>query len=272
MTSKRKSVGKRRIKFQHPPIDELVIGIRYVPVAELKAQHIGLYWESIRNRFPNCEQQPPVLLQLPGQPPTQLPDAPGEIFPLPRFWFFSSAHRTLVQIQRNAFWLNWRHGSTGDYPHYENVERDFWQEFGQFETFIQGIGGKVDVVQSCELTYINLIGPNAFFSSPAEIGNVFPSVASLSEVHSEVKRLVGINASATYEVTNNLLVGSTIRLGKRLDSGELVAVLELKAQGTPSDLSLTGAREWFKVAHDGIYELFLNVTDKKVQTQVWKPL
>ncbi len=229
MTQGQENAGKGRVKFKHPPINELVIGIYYVPVIELKAQHIGIYWDSIRQRYPNCEQQPPIVIQVEGQPSALIPDVPGEIFPLPRFWFSSNAHSTLIQIQRNAFWLNWRRGPNDDYPHYEPVEKDFWREFDAYKDFIHGIGGTLDVVQRCELSYINLISPNAFFSNPAELGRVLPPI-------------------------------------------ELVAVLELKAQGAPKDLSLEGAHAWFKAAHDAVYTLFLSLTDKEVQNQVWEPL
>ena len=272
MTQGQENAGKGRVKFKHPPINELVIGIYYVPVIELKAQHIGIYWDSIRQRYPNCEQQPPIVIQVEGQPSALIPDVPGEIFPLPRFWFSSNAHSTLIQIQRNAFWLNWRRGPNDDYPHYEPVEKDFWREFDAYKDFIHGIGGTLDVVQRCELSYINLISPNAFFSNPAELGRVLPPIAGLCDVQNEERRLVGLNATATYQLNDNLLVESAARLGRRLDTRELVAVLELKAQGAPKDLSLEGAHAWFKAAHDAVYTLFLSLTDKEVQNQVWEPL
>jgi uncharacterized protein (TIGR04255 family) len=262
--------GKGRVKFEHPPVNEVAMGIYYVPVTELKAQHIGIYWNSIRERYPICEQQIPVVTQSEGQPP-MLAEAPGEIFPLPRFWFLSKAHAMLIQVQRNAFLLNWRRTSSEDYPHYENVEKDFWQEFAKYKDFVQGIGGRLDVVQRCELTYVNLISPSAFFSTPAELGAVFPPIASLCEVQDEERKLIGLSASSIYQLSDNLLIESAIKWGKRLDTSELVAVFELKAQGTPRDLSLEGAAAWFSNAHDGIYKLFLDLTNREVQEKVWRP-
>jgi len=272
MTQGQEIAGIGRVKFERPPINEVAIGVYYVPVTELRAEHIGIYWDSIRKRYPICEQRFPVLIQSEGQPPAMIAEAPGEIFPLPRFWFSNNAHSILIQIQRNAFMLNWRRGSSEGYPHYEGVEKDFWQEFEGYKNFVQGIGGKLDVVQRCELTYVNFISPNAFFSSPAELGNVLPSVASLCKMHDEERKLVGLNALAAYQLNDNLLVESAIKWGKRSDTKEPVAVLELKAQGTPGDLSLIGAAAWFKAAHNGIYKLFLSLTDEEVQKQVWRPL
>jgi uncharacterized protein (TIGR04255 family) len=272
MTNGKKSAGAGRIKFRHPPINELVIGVYYPPVHEVKAQHIGMYWDSIQERYPNCEQQFPAAIPFEGQPPTLMVEVPGEVFPLPRFWFSSPSHPTLIQVQRNAFILNWRHAREEEYPHFENGEKDFWKEFAEYRKFIDGIGGKVDAVHRCELTYINLIGSSDFFSKPADIGTVLPLAAGVTGVQNDERRLVGLNVSATYQLNDNLLVDSTAKLGQRLDTRETVAILELKAHGGPRDLSLEGAADWFKTAHDATYELFLSLTNKDVQQTVWKPL
>ena len=163
--------------------------------------------------------------------------------------------------------MNWRHApKSGDYPNYENVEATFWREFETYKTFVDGIGqAKLGVVSRCELTYVNLISPSAFFSAPADLARVLPGLRGFTDPQSEQRRLVGLNASATYQLDENLFIDSFARLGKRNDTKELVAVLELRAYGAPSDVSLEGCDKWFKAAHDGTYNLFLTVTDKEVQ-------
>jgi hypothetical protein len=55
-------------------------------------------------------------------------EVPGEMLPLPRFWFSNDAHPILVQVQRNAFMINWRRlpgASPDEYPHYENGGKQF---------------------------------------------------------------------------------------------------------------------------------------------------
>jgi uncharacterized protein (TIGR04255 family) len=263
-----------RVTFQSPPVNELVIGIRFPPVLELKAQHIGIYWQSIRERFPECVQQMPHIMVIEGSPGPGFPEpAPGEVFPLPRFWFLSNEHPLVIQVQRDAFWLNWRRGpNSGDYPNYENVEAAFWQEFEMYKTFLDSIGqSKLSVVSRCELTYVNLITPNAFFSAPADVARVLPALRGFADAQNEQRNLVGLNASATYQLNENLFIDSFSRLGKRNDTKELVAALELKAYGAPSDLLLESCGKWFKAAHEATYNLFLTVTDKEVQQSEWKP-
>ena len=267
--------ANERIKFENPPIQELGIALFHLPIMEMKSQHIGIYWGLIREKYPLCEQQTPIASVSDAQPQqlTVFQEVPGEVFPLPRFWFSSKSHPTLIQVQRNAFILNWRReAATEDYPHYETVVEDFWQELERYKTFVQeSVGGKIDVIQRCELTYVNLITPNETFTSLAQITNVIPSTVSLCDIQTDDRKLTGLNATVTYQVNPTLLIDLAIRLGHRLPTKEVAAILELKAHGVPSDLSLNGARAWYDSAHNATYKLFLDATDKKVQKTIWKP-
>ena len=259
-----------RIKFVDPPVNELAVSLFHLPLLELKAQHVGLYWSRIRDRFPLCEQQPIVAVP---EGPMFMEPAPGEMFPLQRFWFFSATHPTLIQLQRNAFMLNWRRRPTGDgeYPHYEAVIHDFWQELGCYSTFLsETINATLDVVQRCELTYVNFIPKNAFFTAPSEVTTILPWLAGLSNLAEDDRQLSGLNATVIHRVSKDMLVDITIRLGQRLDTRDLGLLLELRAHGTPSDLSLTGAREWYERAHGAIYQLFRKSTSIQMQEDIWK--
>ena len=266
------SVGNR-IKFENPPINELVIALFHMPITELKAQHIGSYWDRIRGKYPLCDQQQPVM-SLPDVPQA-FADVPGELFPLPRFWFYNNTHPTLIQVQRNAFMLNWRRATAlpdAEYPHYEAVAKNFWEELGNYQRFVQElVGGKLDPLQRCELTYINIITASEFFAAPSQIGNVLPALASLSALEADDRQLAGITGTFTYRVNPTLFIDLAIRLGRRADTNELGVICELKAHGVPSDLSLEGARAWFGTAHDATYRLFLDSTAKAVQEKIWKP-
>lgn len=269
MESLSPETADQRIKFVNPPINELVVALFHLPIVEMKSQHIGLYWNRIRDRYPICEQHPIVINSSDTSP---FSEAPGEFFPLPRFWFYSDAHPTLMQVQRNAFIFNWRRGTTNEYPHYETVIKNFWQELESYKAFVQELGGKgLDVIQRCELTYVNIIPTNEVFTTPAQLMNVLPPIASLSDIQTDDRKLVGINATATYQVNPTLRIDLTIKLGRRTDdTKELVAVLELKASGVPSDLSLEGTRSWYGSAHDATYRMFLDATAKQVQELIWK--
>jgi hypothetical protein len=183
MTEPADNERKERIHFESPPVNEIVIGLYHVPIAELRSQHIGIYWNTIRDRYPLCEQQLPFSQAVEGAPEQldQFGLLGGEVYPLPRFWFSSEAHSTLIQVQRNAFWLNWRRSEIV-YPHYESVEKAFWSAFEGYKRFVEGaFEGKLDVVKRCELTYVNLIGTSNCFSCPAEIKHILPPIAGRGE-------------------------------------------------------------------------------------------
>jgi uncharacterized protein (TIGR04255 family) len=273
MQNSQEPITDARIKFTNPPITELVIGLFHLPLEGLRAQHIGIYWDRIRSKYPLCTQQ------LPAQTPDAAPVAafaqmPDETFPLPRFWFHSTTHPTLIQVQRNAFMFNWRllpSLPNNEYPHYETVVKDCWQELENYRTFIQEFGSKLDPIQRCELTYVNVITPNEFFSSTAEYARVLPPVASLYDLQSEGRELAGMIGTVTYRVNPSLFIDLGFRLGQRAETREVAVSLELKAHGVPSDLSLKEARGWFDAAHDATYKLFLDATSKEMQERIWRP-
>ena len=271
MTGAQHSQGKPRVKFKDPPVNELVVAVYHLPITELRAQHIGLYWRQIYGAYPICEQQSPIVG---AEDDAAFRQMPGEIFPLPRFWFRSGAHSMLIQVQRNAFILNWRRQQNSEYPHYEKIEEAFWKEFETYKRFIQEtVAGKLDVVSRCELTYINMIAKNEFFTGGAKIMSVVPPVKGLCELDNPERQLVGLNALAVYKINDQLRIDVTPKLGRRRDkTQEEVALLEIKAHGSPADLSFSGAHDWYRMAHESTYETFLALTDERARKQLWKPL
>jgi uncharacterized protein (TIGR04255 family) len=268
--STEKSAGKR-IKFENPPINELAIALFYLPIQELRAQHVGVYWDRIRSRFPLCEQQPPIA--GPGEKgSTIFQDLPGEVFPLPRFWFSSPDHPTLIQVQRNGFMLNWRRLESGEYPHYETVMDDFWKEFQIYKAFIEEtVGGTIDVIQNHELTYINMLNSKHGYEQPSQLANIIPLTSGWFQADTDDRRLTGLNTSVTFRITPTLHIDLAIKLGHHTETKEPLAMLELKAHGAQDHLSLDGARAWYDSAHDATYKLFLDITDKTIQENLWRP-
>lgn len=73
-----------RRKYKHPPINEVVIGVYFKdPILAMRAEHVGLFWSGIASEFPEVAQNVPIGGDIDIS-------APGEIFPMPRFWFTSN--------------------------------------------------------------------------------------------------------------------------------------------------------------------------------------
>ena len=84
-----------RIKFQNPPINELVMGTYFnPPLANFRNEHIGLLWSKFRDEFPHVAQQPPI-----GDAEFMMALG-GELFPMPRYWFIAEDQVSLLQVQK----------------------------------------------------------------------------------------------------------------------------------------------------------------------------
>jgi uncharacterized protein (TIGR04255 family) len=120
------------LDFENPPINEVAVGLFFQPITALRAEHIGALWGTIRDQFPNSSQNPPLL--SPGQTSFSQLTLPGEVFPLPRFWFISADETNLLQLQRDAFFFNWRRRES-DYPRFKSVLAQFEEYFSFFVQF-----------------------------------------------------------------------------------------------------------------------------------------
>lgn len=231
---------------------------------ELKAQHIGLYWSQVYDRYPKCEQQVAIA---------GIAEALDEIFPLPRFWFSKDGEPTLLQCQRDAFLFNWRRQRPSDeYPHYDAVKKCFFEELDSYQAFLAArVGRQIDVVRNCELTYVNIIHRNDFWSTHSQIGEVLPALDRIASVQDEEWLFTGTHVVLQYRAAENIAVNADIKTAK-LKSGEaLVFLLELKARGAPPRLSIHETQGWYEGAHDAIQNLFLRLTRQELQKLVWQP-
>jgi uncharacterized protein (TIGR04255 family) len=117
-----------KIKYRNPPINELIIGVYFdQPILPLRSEHIGLFWSEVRGEFSKIQQQPELAFPIVGPPAFQI-GFTDEPYPMPRFWLISKNDAILLQIQKNAFLLNWRKRDS-DYPHFENVKSSFDKYF-----------------------------------------------------------------------------------------------------------------------------------------------
>jgi len=253
-----------KIKFDNPPINELVIATYFSPsLADLRAEHIGLFWSSIQKSFPRSQNAVPIggtdIIGL----------GPGDIFPLPRFWFISEDDTTLIQIQKNAFLFNWRKKES-DYPHFENVKEQFDKYFLEFEKFLKDFVGIDKVyIDHCELTYVNLIRPCELFQGIKDIKKIIPSITF---PNTGLEEPTHIHTKTIYKKDKDMQLRVTIedRVLKE-DKGEQNPILyfELRSSGKLAEPLKNEADRWFEKAHDVIGESFLKMVSADAQN-FWK--
>ncbi len=257
-----------KVRFHNPPINELVIATYFnPPLFTLRNEHIGLFWSRIRDEFPAVEQQAPV------GGAEAFEHIGGEFFPMPRFWFVAEDNVNLIQLQKNAFMLNWRRRDA-QYPHFaENLKPVFDKYFRVFEDFAREDAGVQDIkIDLCELTYINTIDVCEYWQGPQDTAKVIPSFA-IPETGIESSAAPAFNCTYVYVPSNDLQLRVSIRNAEvAAKPGTPVLVLEIKASGRLGQVGKSTADEWFERAHDAIIASFVGMTSEDIQRTYWKPV
>lgn len=250
------------LKYDNPPINEIVCGIRFNPIEQLQSGHLGILWQKIRHDFPKTEDQNPIA------PISQ--DDIGKIdkLPLPRVWFIHRNENELVQVQRNRFHYNWRERDEGDeYPGFDKVVNNFIRYLTLFQEFlIEENLGKL-VTKEYELTYIDLIPQGQGWENLGDLGKVFPNLLSLTGQGILSANVRVINWQTVLGLQNGLgQLSLAIRSGQRRTNNQQLLHIETKALGKEQSASID---VWFDVAHTSITELFSNLVSNEIQKDFW---
>ena len=145
-------------EFTSPPVDEVVVGVEFMPLPGFSEVHLGLFWQAARDAFPVIEKQPPVASSLEDLEGPAIPTLHFQLGPMEhsRTWLKSESDELLVQIQNDRFIHNWRRRA-GAYPRFDTLLANFWTYFTRFRDAMADQGlGDVDVRQ-LEVSYINWI-------------------------------------------------------------------------------------------------------------------
>jgi len=112
------------VKFDKAPLSEVVGGVEF-NAPDFSSIHFGLYWQTIRDRFPT----PPL-----DKPPIGGIEIMASVPRLRRVWFESSDRKRFVQLQTDRFHYNWKGRSKEDeYPHFDVLYPCFKQEWDTFQ-------------------------------------------------------------------------------------------------------------------------------------------
>ena len=262
----RKSIENNLPSYRKPPVVEVACGLRFKPLESWKLAHVGLFWDMIREEFPRCEHALPLDFG-PG-----IMDVTTNL-PLPRVWFINEDGDRLVQLQRNAFFYNWRlRSEKKPYPRYKNTIQNFEKYFDLFSDFVER--EKLDPIEptECELTYINHIPMDHGWKSAADIGKIIPDFRWRSSVQRPFLRrpsLVTWRASFDLPEKRGRLHVKMEQVQRKIDDTPIL-LFELSVRGLGEEKSWVAIRPWFDLAHEWIVRGFADLTSPKVQQQVWK--
>lgn len=257
-------------RFRNPPLDEVAVGVQFALPGFLPT-HYGRFHERIKSEFPGVQVLPPLPPQIESFPTPQDPNRLVAFPPFfgfggmafPRVLFVSDDATSLVQLQSDRLYFNWRKRGVSEYPHYGRLREQFSKAYAAFEAFVADEGLGVVSPSQCEVFYVNPL--------PADVTGV---QSSLPE---KVFRCWNANVGEEWPTPiEDLAFNSRYRL---LDEGgqpfgRLIAAmstvpapgavgqlrLELTARGEPRGPGLAGVVAFHDAGHEAIVRCFAAIT------------
>jgi uncharacterized protein (TIGR04255 family) len=255
------------VHFDHPPLDEVVCGVHFAGVKWLDI-NFGLYYAELGGRYPHTQRRPPVsLFESRGSEGPQQIELTTEP-QLPLLWYESPDSPFLLQVQKDAFFVNWRRQSgTFVYPHFhkkEGGEQGVWERFASewdaFRTFCEKQAIGTPELLACHLAYINHMVHGETWDVPTDLTQWFHLLAGVK----------GSNPVATLDMTilyhaRKLPLRINVRPAIRISDKKKLFVIDfiVTAKLPPE----TDFQAWFDEAHQVIRDEFLAQTTEEAHKQ-----
>lgn len=262
-------------EYERPPLNEVVFGVQFEPLRALRAAHLGLFWDRIRDRYPYSEEHVPVahLVEKPELSLTRQPE--GDIvfdsIPLiPRCWYLDESKLQLVQVQPDRFLRNWRQLEGKEaYPRYGYLLEQFQSEWQAFLKFLDEERIGPPITDQCELTYINHIPQGEGWAEAADLAKVFRIFSQTCDF----EMLPGAEA-ASWKLAFLLPDGRgrlhvQLKQGVRNRDRRPIFALDLTARGEPKSHYAEDVKSWFNLAHEWVVRGFTDLTTPEMH-KLWK--
>lgn len=250
--------------YYNPPVEEVVCGLRFEPVSELKVPHIGLLWEKLRKDYPQIQHAAPIS----SEQGILIDESTGG--PLPRIWFIGAEDDQLIQLQGDRFYFNWRR-RLDQYPRYATILQKFIAAKSCLDSCLDELRlGKLKPIEF-ELTYINHIPKGQGWETTDDLEFVFRDF----NWQTRKGRFLPKPANYAWQVRfafpeEQGSLSAKLSQGKRKTDGTPVLVLEMAARGMPNDSSHDGMKHWLDLAHEWIVRGFADLTTDEIQNSIWK--
>jgi uncharacterized protein (TIGR04255 family) len=266
---------KLPVKFGKPPVVEVACGILFASQPAFHGAHIGLFWEGLRKQFPSIQEAPPLppIVEIQGAGIASF-DLSYNLTPLPplrRTWLASEDGRSLIQIQQDRFIFNWKKSAQEDsYPSYEDVVGKFNTHLTSFLNFLTAEKIPFPKYRQFELTYFNHIpvGNSATFGNLSE-SNILVDHRRSAAPNRFLPEPEVVNWTTVFSFPDQTgRLYATAQSGTS-PTGERILQLEMAARGSPLHPSEENRQAWFNLAHEWITRGFADLTDEKIQEEVW---
>lgn len=247
--------------FGKPPLNEVVLGVQFVPPVGYQQIHAGEVWSLYRDEYPIVEEQPPLPPQFEtfGAPqPSQLRIGFVAGSQHDRFWFLSENREQLIQFQNDRLLHNWRKigDGTNPYPRFESMIQKFEGELHKLEQFASRLHSQNLSCNQVEVTYINHIIPD----KDDTVGDWFRTVND-AELRAED---LSLNYRRIVTDDNNQPCGrlySELNPAMKRD-GTRILSLNLTVRGTPASPGIDASLDFLEKGRALIVNEFANITSE----------
>jgi len=246
-------------KYKNPPVIEVVIGVTFAPLEKLSSVHYGSFWESIKDEYPDSEDNPPLIDETAMAQIVQVLPAP----PLRRVFLIHTDGTYLMQLQPDRFIHNWRKKKDSDqYPNFEAAKDKFDRGWNLFCGFLNSRELGAPLLKRYEVTYINhIVGKSGSF--PVEAEHYLPVFCwqdARLEKFLPDPQVLGLDLRFAMPLDKGTLRVS-VKHGKRKTDDADVVVMELTAQGVAKQDG-SDMESWLELAHEWIVRGFTDLTSK----------
>jgi uncharacterized protein (TIGR04255 family) len=260
--------------FEKPPVIEVVYGMQFSPLPELRTPLIGLFWQTIKTDYPKFKEMPvlaPVIERFDQEGKTE--QATLELLqeaPLPRMFFLDAHENLVMQIQNDRFLHNWKRVNDDDiYPRFNVVSDKFFQAWERFCEFCRAENISKPALNQLELTYINHIPVRDNHTVGEEITAIFPDIVWRKE-HEFLPVPESLSWKTSFLLPNKQgRLHVSLRHARRIKDNTQTLLLELTARGIPGISELPQVKEWFALSREWIVRGFSDLTNSDVQSKVW---
>jgi uncharacterized protein (TIGR04255 family) len=257
-------------RFRNPPVGEVAVGVQFTLPGFLPT-HYGRFHERIRDEFPGVQVLPPVPQQVESfvaptglNQPAILPPFFGFAMPLlPRVLFISGDGSSLIQLQSDRLYFNWRKPALGEYPHYDRFRDKFSKAYSAFAAFVADEGMGAVAPSQCDVFYVNPLPQGVTGVAPSSPERVF-RCWNVSIGEEWPTALEDLSFNSRYKLVDEagqpfgrLIVTMSTVVGS--DGIEQLR-LELTARGAPRGPGLAGVLAFHDVGHDAIVRCFSAIT------------
>lgn len=257
------------VRFRNPPAVETLQGVFFRPLQGFTSAHQGLLWATcFRKEFPypeekNCLEEviEPFEDEIASAPIMgfRVSDKPES----PRLWARSQDGSHVLQIQRNAFVMNWlRDDERPQYVDYEHRRTAFTANLQTFTQFLKDEQLGECLPTSCLMTYVNHVDVESLQMEPLRAADVFTFIqGGTSSGWLPQPDQLAVNLSYPMpDQRGRLHVQVNPAVKTTRDKQKFVMRFELTARGKPEANTIEGALAWLDLGHEWIVRGFVDMT------------